>query len=260
MKKIVFLSVFYLSSLLFIPPAYALLGFHAEAGVGIGEHDLSGDIQYRGDKIDLKDTLGMGKETQTTFKLKFEHPVPIVPNIYYHYIPSSFTAKKTSTETIGYGGQTFQASTVVTSEVNITRHDIGLFYNVPFVGLATLGILDLEFGINAKLLDFTGSLEGQVVGTGMVQKEEKAVTVPIPQLYAGFSITPIGLVSLNGEIKYISIDGNTLSEIDVSLRIRPLPFLYITVGYFMETLKVDTEDLVTDITTNAPYLMIGAEF
>jgi len=230
-----------------------------EFSVGTGSQDISGDLQYQGTNLDLKDNLGLEKESQIIFNAKLEHPIPFLPNIYYRYIPSKFSGNKTTTTSYKYGGTTFDLGTTLKTELTMNRQDIGLYYNLPFLRTVTADTFDLEAGLNVRVISFKGSLEGTVSGVGGT-KEEKSMTVPIPQLMGRFSFTPTEKLSINGELRWISASGNGLTDYTLEARFRPIKILYIGVGYFNESMTIDTEDVKANISINHPYILAGAEF
>ncbi len=225
---------------------------------GISKHSPSGTFNYDGDLLDLRETLDLGNSTGTALKLKLEHPVPIVPNFYFHYIPSSFEGEKRSTTSIDYGGSTFDINTIVKTNLEINRNDLGIFYNIPLIKTATTGILDIEFGINARFLNFMGELQGTV--SGLSDSEDKSLSIVIPMVYAGIHISPIKKVTVSTELKWLDVGGNSMVDYEVELRIKPISFLSISAGYFSEKIKIDSDDLKTDIKISGPYGMIGIEF
>jgi outer membrane protein len=238
-----------------IPPAFAM---GLDVNIGTGNQSITGDLAFQGTKMSLQDTLGLADERQIILSVRIEHPIPILPNLYYRYIPSSFTGSKTNTTAIKYGGKTFDAKTVVTSTVELNRHDIGLYYDLP-VNLATAGILKAALGLNVRVIDFKGDLAGTVGGVAGI-KANKSITAPIPQLFGRLSVTPVKFISINGEIRWLGIGNNSLSDFTVEFRIKPVSIFYAGAGYFRETATIDTDDVKAGIDIAQSYLFVGAEF
>ncbi len=254
MKRI--LSIIAVFAMLTIAPNASAIGL--DVNIGTGNQSISGDLTFQGTKMSLQDTLNLQDERQIILNVRIEHPIPILPNLYYRYIPSSFSGSKTNTASIKYGGQTFDASTVITSTVELNRHDIGLYYNLP-VKLATAGILDAEVGLNVRIIDFKGDLTGTVGGVTGIQAN-KSITAPIPQLFGRIGITPIKYISINGEVRWLGVGNNSLSDFTLELRIKPIPILYVGAGYFQENATIDTDDVSAGIDIVQTYVFVGAEF
>ncbi len=251
MKKSVFsFFLFFIS----VPIVHAAGPVDISIGAAIGTQNISGNVKYKGDTISLKDDLGLDKKQQTSFNLRIEHSLPILPNIYFRYLPSKFAGSKTNTTTIAYGDQTFDINTKIDTEFEIVRNDIGFFYNLP-----TGDTVDIDLGLNIRLLSFKGSLKGTVAGTTGIS-EEKSLSTPLPQLYGRVAFNPIDKLSILGELRYISYSGNSLTDYTFEAKYRPVTPLYIGVGYYSEALKIDTNDVVADISITVPYFMAGADF
>ena len=206
--------------------------------------------------VNLKDDLNLGDHSDLAGRLKVKHGIPVLPNFYVHYLPMSFVGDKAVTS-INYGGQTFTGT--LHSELTMNATDIGLFYNVPFVKTATAGIIDPEIGLNARLLSFSGKLTGTVGGVPNTTQDKNA-SIPVPMVYLGLGIYPINLISLNAQIKALSIGGNSITEWGVEAGVHPIPVLYVAVGYSSQKMVIDSSDIKADIGFSGPYLALGASF
>jgi len=239
-----------------VAPTASAIGL--DVNIGAGNQNISGDLEFQGTKMSLKDNLGLNDERQVILSVRIEHPIPLLPNLYYRYIPSSFTGSKTNTTAIKYGGKTFTAGTLLTSTVELNRHDIGLYYNLP-VNLVTAGILKAALGLNVRVIDFKGDLTGTAGGvTG--SRANKSITAPIPQLFGRVAVTPVKFISINGEVRWLGIGNNSLSDFTVEFRIKPVSIFYAGAGYFQETATIGIDDVKAGIDIAQSYLFVGAEF
>jgi len=229
-----------------------------DVNIGTGNQSISGDLAFQGTKMSLQDNLGLNDERQVILNVRIEHPIPFLPNIYYRYIPSSFTGSKINTAPITYGGKTFEAGKVVASTVELNRHDIGLYYNLP-VNLVTAGILEAALGLNLRVINFRGDLTGTVGGVAGT-KASKPISAPVPQLFGRLSVTPVKFISVNGEIRWLNIGNTSLGDFTVEFRIKPVSILYVGAGYFQESATIDTADVSAGIDIAQSYLFVGAEF
>lgn len=252
--------VFCLLTLGLVPRAHALPGLEVSLSIGSTTRAPSGTLQYQGGtNADLKDTLNLGDHIDMVGQLKVKHAIPVIPNFYIQYLPMSFSGEKTGTTAITYGGQTFTAGTKLQTELKMDALDIGLFYDLPFISTATAGILDVEIGLNVRSLSFSGKLTGTVAGTANTAVE-KAASIPVPMLYVGLGIYPIKLISLNAQVKTLSMGGNSITEWGAEMGIHPIPVLYLALGYSSQTITLDSDNLKTDIRFSGPYAAIGASF
>ncbi len=123
MKKLLFLGAVLGAS------AFAH-AFNLEFSAGVWNQDPSGYVRYprnTGDTIDLKNTLGLGKEKKPFGRLKIE--LPIVPNIYLGYLPSTFKGENNIPYEITYGNFTFTTTVNVKTDINLQT-----FSSVPPAG------------------------------------------------------------------------------------------------------------------------------
>lgn len=262
LKKVFFAFCFL--ALVSVPRAHALLGLDLTIEAGSATRTPSGTLSVAGGgltptSLNLKDTMNLGDHADLLGTIKFKHFIPIIPNVYINYLPMSFNGDKTITSNINYGGQTFQSSTLLHSELTLNALDVGLFYDIPLIKTATAGILEPEIGINIRSLSFNGKVTGTVSGVPNTT-QEKSASVPIPMLYVGLGIYPIKLVSLNAQIKTISLGGNGITEWNAELGIHPVPVLFVALGYTSQKMTLDTDNIKSDISFSGPYVAIGAAF
>ncbi|WP_457644214.1 TIGR04219 family outer membrane beta-barrel protein [Persephonella sp.] len=234
--------------------------FEGEISAGYIKQKPSGWVQYKGDQIDLKDDLNLGDETSYFFRAKFEHPVPVLPNVILQYMKMDFSGTGTLTRSFRFGNQVFNISDTINSYVKMDHYDVTLFYNLPFIGLATAGILDVELGLNVRVLDFEASVETLTVN------ETATATVPIPMVYCGIEISPVSLFSLKAEGRGIAYGGHSYYDFNGELRIKPITIpmavdFFVGLGYRYERLKIDDiDDISADIKIKQPYITAGLLF
>ncbi len=251
MKKLLAIGVMLSGS------AYALPLFNVEASVGYMNHNLSGTLRYQGDTIDLQNTLGLDKTNKPFARAKIE--LPIVPNLYLQYMPMTFTGTKTRTVT--YGGKTISGSLDTT--LKLDRYDVGLYYNIPVgwvTSVGTLGTLsiDPEIGVNVRVINYEGSITGNVAGNR--ETVTSSSTIPVPMAYAGLGLN-LPFVSLIGELRYVSYSGSSYYDITGEARVKPIPMVFVGVGYRQENLKIDNvSDIYTDITIKSYFANVGVSF
>lgn len=220
-----------------------------------------GTIENGGSPFDTKGALGLGGHLDFAAKFKLKKAMPTIPNIFIHYQPMSFYGNKTLPVAVAYGGQTFDVSTPLHSSVTVSMLDIGLFVDLTPLTAATAGILEPEMGAAARLFTFKGVLTGTVGGAAntVVTKD---VSVPFPMLYFGLGVypDPAKHFSLRIDIKSFSNGINTMTEWDMEAAYRPIPVLYLAVGYNAQYIQIDTGGFKADLDFKGPYLAVGVTF
>jgi len=255
------------SILLFAGSSKAGPSIDFEISVGAIQQKPGGYVSYRPvsdivDRIDLKNDARIGDKTQPWARLKFEHPIPIIPNIKLAYMPVKFEGGGTLTQDIRWGDYTFAADTNFNLSVKLDRFDATLYYNLPFTKTATAGKLDIELGLNVRTITFEGKLQGTALGVGIVS-EVASITLPMPMGHLAAEIKPINQLSLLGEVNYIGYKENAYYDYRAGLRLSPVraplkPF--IEVGYRSEKLKLAEGDVKIDINMEGAYALVGIKF
>lgn len=246
--------------LLGVPSAsYALMGFGLEASLGGWiQGDPEGTLMYDTGlagtiPLDIKDDLGFKGKTRLMGRLKIEHPVPLVPNIYLMATPMSFEG--TGTKNFDFGGLTVAGD--FSSKLTLDHYDMALYWGVPFLGMATMGKLDAEFGLNARLINLSAEITdstGQTESTGNV-------FLPVPMIYLGAQVKPIDLVAVEAEARGIAYGGNHYYSFIGRLKIKPFGPLFAAVGYRADDIKIDDADSVTaEMKFSGPFVEAGVQF
>ncbi len=259
MKKIqLSVACLFVLTMLAVPSrAFALFGL--DAGVGYWMQTPSGTLDYKPvtavtGNIDLKDDLNFDTQNRPFVRVKVELPL-ILPNVYFMATPMSFDQTALVTRPISFGGQQFGSLTVpVDSKLKMDHYDLALFYPIPLLKTATLGKLNVEFGLNARQINFEGTIS-QGASTG-----SKSLTLYVPMIYAGVQVKPISLLSLEAEIRGIAFSGNSYYDYLARVKVNPIPLVYVAGGYRAETLKIDAQDVKADVKFGGPFLEVGVSF
>lgn len=164
-------------------------------GAGSWSHDPSGSFEStQGGStadIDMKNTVGLDKESETYLWLALDHPVPVLPNIRLESTP--LRHEGTSGTLTFLGG-----STSGTTTVDLTSTDI-----IPYYRLLDNWV-NLDLGLVVRQLDgeFT-------IGS---QSQALSLTVPMIYLAAQFDLPLTGL-SVGADIKSLSLGDNSYSDV-----------------------------------------------
>ena len=222
-----------------------------DVSLGYVFQGISGKASYDGGEVNLRDQLKLGSSNNIMAKIKFEHPVPILPNLYFQYTPATFKGK-TNLQSLGWGGENFSGT--IESSFAINRTDIGIYWNIP------VPAVDIELGLMGRIFEFKGSVTGTV---GTTRRTATAsFKYPIPMIYVSaggyFPGLPVGLF---GDFKIITFGGATYSDLMAELRGKFM-FLYGALGYKYENLniKIESEGVDSNVTISGLYLKAGVLF
>ncbi|MDP2168675.1 MAG: TIGR04219 family outer membrane beta-barrel protein, partial [Thermodesulfovibrionales bacterium] len=187
-----FALIICLAVLIAIPASSYAIGI--EVGLGAWQQDPQGNIAYRGADIDLEKDLKYDAEARVIGRVKIDMPL-FIPNIYLMYTPMSFAGAGSKDASFTFGNQTFTANVPITSELTLDHYDIALFYGIPFLRTATAGVLNVDVGLNARIIDFKAKLDQNSLNF----HESKSMTLPVPMVYVGAQIKPIKKVAIEAE-------------------------------------------------------------
>lgn len=227
--------------------ADTLLGLYA--GVGSWQSDYSGNVGEP--SIDLQE-LGFKKQDNTYFYIALEHPIPLLPNIRLDKVDISSSQAATINKTFEIDGTTFIANDKVSSDFDLSHIDATLYYEILD------NWVNLDLGLTARKFD------GYVYASSVLSGNKRvAIDQTLPLLYvkAQFDLPFTGL-SAGGDAKYVSFDGDKISDYSLKLSYMFDSALDIGVeaGYRKMSLTVDDSDLQAKVDLDGPYAAFIAHF
>jgi len=258
MKKILLSSI---ASMVIATSASAFAGLNVEVGGGLWQPSLSGHVKYLGNNIDF-DTLNPDDDTTSGnnyLYLDFSHFVPMIPNIRVEKLNYNITGDATLTTT--FDGKDFAGN--VKSELDMKQTDIIAYWGVPFLGVATAGILNVNFGLDAKNLNGYIELDDGTK-TGKASFDE---TLPLLYLNAKIDI-PATPIELSATTKQLSYDGASISDNQAKLSVKlpiPLPLIdfKFDIGYKSQNITIPdslVDNLDAKIDTEGVFFGLNAKF
>jgi|Deesub1362A_J573_1020465.scaffolds.fasta_scaffold00013_1 outer membrane protein len=255
MRVLGFIAGFLL--LLSVPVTSYAIGL--EVAVGGWQQEPSGDISYKlvstTDTLDLEKDLKYDKETQVFGRLKIDMP-GIIPNIYLMATPMEFDGTGKKDVSFKFGDKTFTQNVDFYSKVTLDHYDIALYYGLPFIETATTGKLNIELGLNARIIDFEATVRQDATGLS----ETKSITLAVPMVYVGVQLRPMDSLTIEGEARGIAYSGNHYYDFIGRVKIYPMGPLFIAAGWRAEDIKIDEEDVKADVDFSGPFIEAGIQF
>ncbi len=254
MKRIVLVGItLFLFSIFLAPEITSAVGL--EVAIGGWRQDPSGDIGYKGQKLDVEDELNYDAENKIFGRAKIDLPLGL-PNIYLMATPMKFKDDGSKNTNFTFGDKTFAATVPFTSSIRADHYDICLYYGLPFLKTATLGRLNVDLGLNARIIDFKVKIDQPATGIS----ESKSLTIPLPMAYAGVQINPVKLIGIEFEGRGIAFSSNHYYDLIGRLKIKPFNLVFISGGYRYEDVKIDKSDVKASLKSQGPFLETGIEF
>jgi outer membrane protein len=226
----------------------------AEVGAGMWNPAPSGTINY-GESIDLEKDLGLDSSTNGYLYAQFDHFIPIIPNVRVEQ--QSLTLDSTyNLSSVDFGTESFSGDTNI--KLDLTQQDLVLYWGIPGLNLLTIGMFDVDFGIDVKKFSGSISLDDEVADLDFI--------VPMGYLAAKVDLPYIPLI--RASYKTITYKDSSISDAMVKMSFDlpiPIPLIDIRadLGYKTQSIVLDTDlsdSLSTDITFSGVFFGINAKF
>ena len=237
----------------FSPASVGAIGF--EAAVGGTQQYPWGSMGYKGTALDLKNDLNYSRVNTLTARLKLELPL-FLPNIYLTANPMRFEGTGTRGAGFRFNDKPFSGNAEYTTKLKLDHYDPCLFYGVPFLKTATADILNIEFGLNARIIDLKTEISQAASGLA----ESKSLTVGVPMGYVGIQVSPVDLIKVEAELRGIAYDKHRFVDASGRIKFKVLPLLFVAGGYKFQNIHVDQSDVLVDLMFGGPVLEIGLQY
>jgi outer membrane protein len=177
-------------------------------------------------------------ETQGSFYVALEHPIPIIPNVKFQRTALDTAGEVTLDANFEFGGRLYTSNTDIFTDVELTSTDMILYYE-----LFDNDLISFDVGINGKYLDGNLLVEEKDDSSSRSMEEFSGV---VPMLYSrvqvGLPLTGFGAYA---EGSFLSFDDHTLTDYQAAVTYSLLDNIAIDMtlqlGYRAFTL--DLEDL-----------------
>ncbi|MFO7605902.1 MAG: TIGR04219 family outer membrane beta-barrel protein [Desulfurivibrionaceae bacterium] len=230
-----------------------------EVAVGGWVQGLDGELSYKTilptDNIDLDNDAKYDDEDRLFGRVKLD--LPILPNVYFMGTPMEFEGDGSKAVDFKFGDVTINADVPFYSKVSLDHYDLALYYGVPLTGLASLGTLGIDLGINVRRMEIDMVVREKVIGGDVESVDE---TIYVPMGYLSVQFKPIEKLALEGEIRAIAYSENHYYDLIARLKYRFAGPAFATAGWRYEDLAIDEDDIRADVTVSGPFVEAGLEF
>jgi len=244
-----------------IPQTSYALGF--EIGVGYLLQDPSGDFAYKPlssvDKLDIESDLRYNSEDNIFVRIKVETPL-LLPNVSGSITPIKFEKTGSRTENFTFGDTAFDVTAPFDSKLRMDLYDLCFYYSLPFLNKATLGKINAEIGLNARLIDIDAEVSGRDAVTGLTETESVNAIIPVPMIYAGVQLYPADFLSIEAEGRGIAYSSSHYYDVIGKIKVKPIGPLFIAGGYRLNDIKIDYADIEASIKLIGPFIETGIVF
>lgn len=210
--------------------ADTLLGVYV--GGQIWANTASGSF---GDSDD-QSTFNLEDETQSSFFIALEHPLPLIPNARLSRTTLDTTGSQTLTDSFSFDDQDFSGDVDVTFDLTYT--DYTLYYEIFDNDLISIdfGITGRDFDSDIAITDADdANTTGSLSASGIVPMLYAYTNIGLP--FTGFNVFAEG--------NFLSLDDNVLYDLQVGVSYELIDNLLVdvnvTAGY--RTVKLEIDDL-----------------
>jgi outer membrane protein len=225
------------------------------AGVQGWNMDAKGSFGQVTNGVSSSANFNFDKESQSSFYLAIEHPIPLLPNVKVKRNSMETTGNSTLNGTFVFGGETFSITSQLNTVVDLSNTDYILYYELLDSDLATI-----DFGINAKNID---GVLNVVSKNNPTQTARETFDGFVPMLYGniefGLPFTGFGVFA---EGSMLSVGDHSLYDYEAGIGYTFLDnaVVDLTVQLGYRAVKLELDDL-EDINSNLEFdgVFVGFE-
>ena len=225
-----------------------------EAGLGMWNQSIDGNIQYNGNPAFTTDDLNYDSETKPYAWMYVKHFIPVVPNLRLEYAAVEFSG--TTNKTFTFNNQVFTGST--DSTLTMDQLDAILYYNI----LDNTAWITVDLGLDIKSMD--GEFKANSTPSGVNVSESQTVVLPLGYARGRVEVPGTDL-GFEAEVKYLGYKDSKISDMSIKVDytlVDMIPFvdLGVEAGYRTQTINLDASDigsLDTSLTVDVDGVFLG---
>ncbi len=251
------LLCFVFAAVIAVPAVVQAIGI--DVAVGGWAQAPEGYVSYKplvvGDHLDLEKDARYDTEKRFAARARIDMPA-IIPNIYLMATPMEFEGNGSRTATFKFGNQNFSAAVPFYSKVKLDHYDVGFFYGLPFLNTASLNILNIDLGIDARFMDVEARVDQPTSGLA----ESTSQTFVFPMVFVALQVKPVKAFAIEVEGRGISYSGNHYYDFIGRARFNVVGPLFVAGGYRYEDLSIDEKDIRAEVKVKGPFAEAGFSF
>jgi len=204
-------------------------------------------------------TFNFDDETQGSFFVALEHPIPLIPNIKISSTTLDTVGGTTIDDRFIFENVPYDDNSLLDTTFDASYIDYTFYYEVFDNELITF-----DFGITAR--DFESQINVVGESSGIKESTDLAVSGILPLLYVNTIIgLPFTGFNVFAEANFLSYDDNTVYDYQVGVSYEVLDNLAVdlnvTLGYRAVTLELnDIDDLYSDLTFEGVFAGVVVHF
>jgi hypothetical protein len=225
-------------AVLLVPILTVLTTTHAfETTIGgvYQDFSLSGNVQSNGTSIDVENTLGIQDDTTIGGFLRMDGDKH---HLWFRYLSADYSGDTTLAVDIQFQGQTFTATSRVTSAFEYDHFELQYHYdllNRTHFSVSPLFKVDL-YDAKVQIQDSTNILN-----------ESYSQSIPVPTLGINIRVDPNEYFHFYAQANGIAFDDNSFFEYQAVIGITPLQYISLEFGYLKKSIEYNDAVDIIDI-------------
>lgn len=216
--------------------AFALPAKADVLGVYVGaqgwQNEATGGFSQNANLVDFS----FNEKTNTNLYLKFEHPIPLVPNARIRIGKLETDGSANLNSAFTFGGETYRVNDNIDTTLDFTNNDATLYWE-----LLDNDLVAFDFGLTAK------NLKGDFMVEDGTQSSMEQVSVWLPMGYVAAKVRiPFAGLYAYGDANFVSYDGSKVHDYEVGIGYDLIDNLAVdvalTAGYREVVIELDDVD------------------
>jgi outer membrane protein len=245
-----------LASVFFVATNSFAIGF--EVAAGVWNQSIDGQLAYQSalfagnNSLDFENEAGFGDESRPFVRINLD--LPILPNVYFMGTPMEFEGN--GDKDFFFGGTNINGK--LYSKAKLDHYDLALYYGVPFTGLATLGTLGIDLGINVRQMNIDMVVKETEIG--FTDEASVKETIYIPMGFLAIQIEPTDSLAIEAEFRGIAYSDNHYYDMIARLKLRFAKLAFVAAGWRYEDLEINEKDILATVKISGPFMEAGLQF
>lgn len=218
-------------------------------GVSYLNHDMQGEVRSSV-AADGSVDINFSDNNDVSFFLKFEHPVPFLPNV---------KLQQNNLQAAGLiplANPTFLAGqeVLVNGDIDLSHTDIALYYELLD------NWVNLDLGLSAKYFDGYSRFLLREQGQELINDESQFDDwIPMVYAQAQFDLPMTGF-SVAATVEALSFDSNHATDVDLALKYQNKLGLGADLGYRSLDVDINSSSFNSDLKADGFYLGVNFNF
>ncbi len=228
-----------------------------EVAVGGWAQSPEGQLAYQSilpaNSFDFENEARYADEDRPFVRVNVD--LPVLPNLYFMGTPMEFEGDGNKTFT--FGDVSIPVPGDFYSKAKLDHYDLALYYGVPLTGLATLGTVGIDLGINVRQMNIDMVVTAKADPTLTDSVKE---TIYVPMGFLAIQVKPTDSLALVAELRGIAYSDNHYYDLIGRLKLRFAKLAFVAAGWRYEDLEINEKDILASVKISGPFMEAGLQF